>query len=210
MHSSTGVGLAAELIAHNENARHIARTAAQLFATRGYDATSVRDICEAAQITKPTLYYYFESKHALAEALLTAPLARLVSQMHQISASPRDGTSRLVALMEAQFAFCHEDPDRARFAYAVFFGPAGGNLSGELSEHGKSIRALTEQAVQLMVSEGVVTAPDAEPLLATARGLVSIYTMDYLYRGLTLESDLSRRLIDGVLRGFGVCPEPQT
>ena len=40
-------------------ARHIARAAARLFAERGYDATSVREIVEAAGVAKPTLYYYF-------------------------------------------------------------------------------------------------------------------------------------------------------
>ena len=55
-------------------ARHIARTAARLFAERGYDATSVREIVEAAGVAKPTLYYYFRSKEGLAQALLTVPL----------------------------------------------------------------------------------------------------------------------------------------
>jgi AcrR family transcriptional regulator len=47
-------------------ARQIARTAAKLFASRGYDATSIREIVEAAGVAKPTLYYYFGSKEGLA------------------------------------------------------------------------------------------------------------------------------------------------
>jgi AcrR family transcriptional regulator len=42
----------------SETARHIARVAARLFAARGYDATPVRAIVEAAGVTKPTLYYH--------------------------------------------------------------------------------------------------------------------------------------------------------
>ena len=60
-------------------ARHIARAAARLFAERGYDATSVREIVEAAGVAKPTLYYYFRSKEGLAQALLTVPLTSLVA-----------------------------------------------------------------------------------------------------------------------------------
>ena len=48
-------------------ADRIARVAARLFAADGYDATSVRNIVEAAAVTKPTLYYYFSSKEALAK-----------------------------------------------------------------------------------------------------------------------------------------------
>lgn len=39
--------------------------ALQLFAEKGYEATSVREIALAAEVTKPTLYYYFKSKEGL-------------------------------------------------------------------------------------------------------------------------------------------------
>ncbi len=48
----------------------ILRVAARLFATRGFEATSVREIVEAAGVTKPTLYYYFGSKEGLATGAL--------------------------------------------------------------------------------------------------------------------------------------------
>ena len=47
-------------------AADIARVAARLFASRGFDATSVREIVEGAGVAKPTLYYYFQSKEGLA------------------------------------------------------------------------------------------------------------------------------------------------
>ena len=52
-------------VASSEIAERIARSAARLFASEGYDATSVRNIVEAAAVTKPTMYYYFDSKEAL-------------------------------------------------------------------------------------------------------------------------------------------------
>jgi AcrR family transcriptional regulator len=46
------------------------KQAARLFAERGYDAVSVREIVEAAGVTKPALYYYFGNKEGLARAVL--------------------------------------------------------------------------------------------------------------------------------------------
>lgn len=43
----------------------ILETAMQLFLEKGYSATSTNDICVAANINKPTLYYYFHSKRRL-------------------------------------------------------------------------------------------------------------------------------------------------
>ena len=45
-------------------------SAVLLFTTRGYAATSVREIVEIAGVTKPALYYHFDSKDAILRALV--------------------------------------------------------------------------------------------------------------------------------------------
>ena len=42
-----------------DNKTSIIECAIKLFASKGYDAVSVQEITIAANITKPTLYYYF-------------------------------------------------------------------------------------------------------------------------------------------------------
>src|SRR6185369_2858966 len=44
--------------------------ALQLFAQKGFESTSVREIASAAEVTKPTIYYYFKSKEGLYLELL--------------------------------------------------------------------------------------------------------------------------------------------
>ena len=46
--------------------------ALELFAAYGYDGVGVQNVCEAAGVTKPTLYHYFQSKRGLLEALMRA------------------------------------------------------------------------------------------------------------------------------------------
>jgi AcrR family transcriptional regulator len=47
----------------------ILRAAGRLFAARGFDATSVEDIAEAADVAKGTFYYNFQSKEEVVIAL---------------------------------------------------------------------------------------------------------------------------------------------
>src|SRR4051794_10865716 len=89
----------------SEGAGHIARAAARLFATRGYDATPVREIVEAAGVTKPTLHYHFGSKAGLAQALLTVPMTRLVEEGREVLGRLGGTVDALEALVEAHFAF---------------------------------------------------------------------------------------------------------
>src|SRR3954453_11473435 len=114
-----------EVRSESEVARQIARVAARLFATKGYDATSVRTIVEEAGVTKPTLYYHFGSKEGLAQSLLTVPMTELVAATRAIVEEAGDPVEALVRITEVHFAFCREDPDRARFLFALLFGPLG-------------------------------------------------------------------------------------
>lgn len=47
------------------------------FAVHGYEATSVDDICAAAQVSKGAFYHHFESKHALFLSLLDSWLQNI-------------------------------------------------------------------------------------------------------------------------------------
>src|SRR3954454_894898 len=114
-------------------ARHIARVAARLFAERGYHATPVRVIVEEAEVAKPTLYHHFGSKEGLAQAVLTVPLAGLVESLQELLDEPTDPLRRLEAMVEAHFNFAREAPDRARFAYSLFFGSKGSGPAAELA-----------------------------------------------------------------------------
>src|SRR3954465_15238226 len=96
-------------------ALHIARVAARLFASQGYEATSVRAIVEAAGVTKPTLYYHYGSKEGLAQALLTVPMSRMNEDLQRILESSDGPVTKLERMIEAHFASCREDPDRTRF-----------------------------------------------------------------------------------------------
>jgi TetR/AcrR family transcriptional regulator len=53
------------------NRTTILETALAFFAAFGYEATGTLEICDAAGVSKPTMYYYFKSKHGLMEVILT-------------------------------------------------------------------------------------------------------------------------------------------
>lgn len=70
-----------------ERKLELLKIAYRLFLTKGYENTSVEDIISEAQIAKGTYYYYFESKEATLEAVISmmidgeADLAQKILQM---------------------------------------------------------------------------------------------------------------------------------
>jgi AcrR family transcriptional regulator len=52
-------------VRHAEKKRHITDTAAGLFARKGFERTTVADICKAADISTGSLFHYFPTKRAI-------------------------------------------------------------------------------------------------------------------------------------------------
>ncbi|HBL84513.1 MAG: hypothetical protein A2Y17_01105 [Clostridiales bacterium GWF2_38_85] len=55
----------------NDRMNSILEIAFDLFLEKGYSATSIRTICQLAEIEAPTLYYFFNSKKGLFDAIAT-------------------------------------------------------------------------------------------------------------------------------------------
>ncbi len=55
--------------------------ASQLFASKGYDATSLRDIADAAGITKAALYYWFPEKERLFVRVVESRMGSLIERV---------------------------------------------------------------------------------------------------------------------------------
>ena len=195
-------------------ARHIARVAARLFASQGYDATSVRTIVEAAGVTKPTLYYHFGSKEGLAQALLTDPMTAFVATLQACLGSTDDPVANLAAQVEVHFQFMRDDPDRGRFFYALFFGPLSTSLSSELAGFGRQIGEAMRAGVARVVEAGIVDPARAGAFETACRGTVVVHTMDFLYEKPVCHDRppaeygpvLALSIVTDLIRGFGVAP----
>jgi AcrR family transcriptional regulator len=185
-----------------EAALHLARVAARLFAERGYDATSVREIVEAAGVTKPTLYYHFGSKEGLAQALLTRPVAALIDALGREAQRP-DPVEALAGMLEANFAFCRDDPARSKFLYALFFGPLASGLAAEVAGFGEAMDRLWNAAAARLAGAGLIVPGRKDRCAASLRGLVVVYTVEFLYHGRALEPGLGRLLVADLLSGMG-------
>ncbi len=88
-------------VARKRQARieEILRTAARLFAKRGYHATSVEDIANELDLQKGSLYHYFASKDALLNNIVKQQLNTAVNMIREILAveeSPKEKFKRAV------------------------------------------------------------------------------------------------------------------
>ncbi|REJ32205.1 MAG: hypothetical protein DIU84_10500 [Bacillota bacterium] len=107
----------------------ILRAAAELFRARGYDAVSIRAVCEAAGITPPTLYHYFGNKEGLFKAVVADNLERFLARLTQAvesACTPVEALRAYVAAFLAHESTAGGQPDlmyRDRSAVAIGHDP---------------------------------------------------------------------------------------
>lgn len=94
-----------------ERRAHLIQAARHMFASKGFDATSMDDIAHEAGITKPILYKHFESKHAMYIAVLEEHLSDLIGRLWVALSTDPDPRERLRAGFEAYFEFVEQRPD---------------------------------------------------------------------------------------------------
>lgn len=92
----------------------ILQVATRLFASRGFDATSIGAIADEVGIRKPSLLYHFPSKNDLRLAVLDQLLEHWSDVLPRLLMATAGGEPRFDVLMREIFAFFSEDPDRAR------------------------------------------------------------------------------------------------
>jgi len=82
--------------------------AAQLFATRGYSQTTVRDIADEAGILSGSLYHHFDSKEAMLGEILQGFLEGLYAQYAEVVAQDVSAREKFDGLVRSSFRTMHE------------------------------------------------------------------------------------------------------
>jgi AcrR family transcriptional regulator len=141
------------------SAERILSTALDLFAIKGYDATAVREICEAAGITKPTLYHFFGSKDGVLQALVQTGFQQYRAMVTAAMDTPGSFKERVKVLARSLFQSASNKPLFWRFIHSVIWAPPGTALPQ------------TESCTQFY--DGVVGVLAAAAEKAAARGEIA-------------------------------------
>ena len=88
----------------------ILEAALELFGQKGFEATTVSAICEAAGVSEATLYEYFESKEKVLFSIAELYTRREVERLQQIRDYLHDPREKLRAIIQAYLEFYQRNP----------------------------------------------------------------------------------------------------
>ncbi|WP_404850446.1 TetR/AcrR family transcriptional regulator [Dietzia kunjamensis] len=149
-------------IARSEvKAAEIRRVALEMFATRGYDATSIRDIAAAAGIKGASMYHHFSSKEEILWSLTEDALEALAAAWRtaRFYADTDDPVSMLRAFVRADVAFHTEHRTEANLVNSQLKSLSAEHYSRAVQMRGEFENELTG-IVRACVDTGRHSVPD--------------------------------------------------
>lgn len=95
----------------SERRDHLVKLAAELFARKGFQATTVREIAVEAGILSGSLYHHFDSKETIVDEVLSTFLKDLIGRYR--AALDQDGDPRTILSEMVRIGFSTLEPHRA-------------------------------------------------------------------------------------------------
>lgn len=135
--------------------------ARKLFATKGFAATSIDDIVNAAGVTRGAMYHHFRSKEDLFEAVFKREHFAVGERVKQAAMREKDGWSQLKAGCD-EFLEATTDPERRQIMMLDAPAVLGMRRIEEI-DRPDSIKLMT-YVIEKAMDEGVIRQRPAEPL----------------------------------------------
>ncbi len=167
----------------NEIAARILAAALELFARKGYTATTVREIVSEADVTNPMLYYYFDSKQGVFIALIEVLYESMAEAIDEIVEREEGLRNQLREVARLHFDACADAPEVLRFVYSVSFGPVESRPEFEVPAAEAVIASRIDNAFREAIDRGKFhPQPGFDSVFLTERfmGQISHHLMGFL------------------------------
>lgn len=187
----------------------ILNKALELFSSKGYEATSVREICEASGLTKPTLYHFFGSKEGVYRALVEGALSEVHTDLLAELAGPGDSHQRLRGMARRYLAYAQERRDLARFLMALIHNP-GSAPPTDFAGFYRQLLGGVARCLDEGVARGELQPGRTDVRLINLMGSLGEALCGCLILGEPrLTPELADALVDSLLDGWAARPAPE-
>lgn len=139
----------------NRTVRHrLLDGATELFARKGYAATTVREIVQAAGVTKPALYYYFQNKEGIFLELMREGGKRFESLLDEARKEIGTVKERVVRLSDQVYQLFLSQIEIARIGLSIHYGPVQGVPFVDFDVFPRKFQELIERLIREGVRKG--------------------------------------------------------
>jgi len=163
--------------------RHaLLRAGINLFAEKGYAGSSVREIVSLAGVTKPVLYYYFQSKEGLFQAILDSAAEEQEVILEEALEKPGTALERIAHLYRRIYQGLMENLQLFKLINHLFFGPPQGAPRYDIERFHRRMVEVIKEIYLGGLRQGEVREIDPEEATLLVLGVTDYsFHLDYLH-----------------------------
>ncbi|GLW66488.1 TetR family transcriptional regulator [Actinomadura rubrobrunea] len=190
--------------ARAERRAELLATAAEVFASQGYAATTVRQIADAAGILGGSLYYHFDSKESMVDEILSTFLNEMWAAYDRVLAAGLGARETLEAIVVESF----RSIDRHRAAVVIYqnesrYLAAASERFGYLLDSHRRFKEMWMSLLERGVREGAFRGDLDLPLVYRfIRDTVWLAAGWYRRDGRLAADDIAKQYLAMVLEGI--------
>ncbi|MGC9328325.1 MAG: TetR/AcrR family transcriptional regulator [Candidatus Hinthialibacter sp.] len=182
----------------------IACAATHLFAVHGYDATSIRDIAEESGVTKPVVYYYFQSKENLFATLIHEAYSFFFQALEKLFEEETDFWDRWKKVTHLYFDLSMEYRDTVQLIYIYSFGPRGKSPRINMLEIEKIHTQYLSRLFREGIQQGFVrNIENIEWITNLYLGVIVMYQQQLLFTDAPVPENYADIIMEMVYNGIG-------
>jgi TetR/AcrR family transcriptional regulator len=144
------------------------------FTRRGYAATSVRELCEAACITKPVLYYYFKSKEGLYLQLMEESYAQFETILTDLTGFSGSVRERVVHFCAGLFSSYIQQLPLVKLCYSIYYGTPQGAPPFNLEQYYDRMLDVLTGLVEEGIAQGEIRPGNVQDIVWTIMACLNI------------------------------------
>ena len=161
----------------NEAEMKLMDSALMIFAQKGYEGASIREIIEEAGVTRPVLYYYFQNKEELYRRLVKEKFELLTAPLEKVLQESTDCIDRLKAVARTTFSLAEENPLVIRFILQAIFAPPQCGPTIDPAELQPKRFWMVETIMREGLSQGILSGGDPKSLTLILLGVLDMHLM---------------------------------
>jgi AcrR family transcriptional regulator len=174
----------------------------KLFSQKGYDGVGVQEIVDSANVTKPTLYYYFGSKRGLLDDIIKKYGNILFDLVKEKSFYERNITENLNMLAFAFISFAKENADFYRMQLGMYFSPQESEGYQAVALMNDKIYELVEELFEKASNDHGNMKGRSKMYAATYIGMLNSYIAMYLNGYIVIDDVLVYKIVHQFMHGI--------
>ena len=195
---------------HDQKLEFILRTAARIFAEKGYHSTSMRDISRATNVSLAGLYHYCKSKEELLFLIQDNCFGRVLERLEKQLKEVEEPVAKLGVFIENHLSFF-----AANMSEMKVLSHEAESLGGDLHAHVSTRKDTYTKLARQILQEVQDLRENKQPIDLTVATYALFGMMNWIYnwydpQGKLKVDDLAQHLMQLFIGGFspGLLLEP--